>query len=197
MSLGVSGFILALGPVGWAVSSILGSRIGRSTRHAVWLGPFGRRFFQVAASGRGRVTAAERPSIRRPEELLSQAVRSALADLSGLAQREETLAAIGELETRIGALRAERDAVDLVLDQRVVPVTQPGLPPAAPGRPSGETLFRVRDTRLAVNREIEEAIAALESIRLDLLRIRSGIGSHDDLRTSLAVARKRAALGSA
>jgi predicted Ser/Thr protein kinase len=197
MSLGVSGFILAFGPVGWAAYSILGSSISRPTRHAVWLGPFGRRFFQVAAIGRGRVTAAERPSIRRPEELLSQAVRSALADLSGLAQREETLAAIGELETRIGALRAERDAVDLVLEQRVVPVTQPGLPPAVPGRPSGATLIRVRETRLAVNREIEEAIAALESIRLDLLRIRSGIGSHDDLRTSLAAARKRAALGSA
>jgi hypothetical protein len=197
MSLGVSGLILALGPVGWAVSSVLGSRISRSTQHAVWLGPFGRRFFQVAAIGFGRVIAAERPSIRRPEELLSQAVRSALADLSGLAQREETLAAIADLETKIGVLRAERNAVDLVLDQGNVTVTPAGFPVVAPGRTSGETLIRVRNTRLSVNREIEEAIAALESIRLDLLRIRSGVGSHDDLKSSLTVARKRAALGSA
>jgi serine/threonine-protein kinase len=197
VSLGVSGIILASGPVGWALSSLLGRRVSRSTPHAVWLGPFGRRFFRLAAIGLARVSVAERPSIRRPEELLSQAVRSALADLSGLAQREETLAAIGELETKIGALRAERDAVDLLLNQRDAAVTPAGSPPAAPERPSGETLIGVRDARLAVNRQIEEAIAALEAIRLDLLRIRSGVGSHDDLESSLKVAHNRAALGPA
>jgi serine/threonine-protein kinase len=197
MSVGVSGIILALGPVGWALSCMVGSRVSRSKPHAVWLGPFGRRFFRLAAIGLARVSVAERPSIRRPEELLSQAVRSALADLSGLAQREEALMAIGELETKIGALRAKRDAVDLSLDQRDAPVKPAGSPPAAPERPSGETLIGVRDARLAVNRQIEEAIAALESIRLDLLRIRSGVGSHDDLTSSLTVARKRAALGPA
>jgi hypothetical protein len=197
MSLGVTGIILALGTVGWAVSGLMSRRVSGSTRHGVWLGPFGRRFFRLAAIGLGRVPVAERPSIRRPETLLSQAVRSALADLGGLAQREETLAAIGALEAKIGALRAERDAVDLVLDQQDVAVTPAGSPPAAPERPSGETLIGVRDTRLAVNREIEEAIAALESIRLDLLRIRSGVGSHDDLKSSLTVARQRATPGPA
>jgi serine/threonine-protein kinase len=192
VSLGVSGIILALGPVAWALSSLMGSRVSRSTPHAVWLGPFGRRFFRLAAIGLARVPVAERPSIRRPEALLSQAVRSALADLGGLAQREETLAAIGELETEIGALRAERDAVDLVLDHRDVAVNLAGSPPAVPDRPSGETLIGVRDARLAINRQIEEAIAVLESIRLDLLRIRSGVGSHDDLKSRLAVARRRA-----
>jgi serine/threonine-protein kinase len=192
MSLGVSGTILALGPVGWALSSLVGSHVSRSTPHAVWLGPFGRRFFSLAAIGLARVSVAERASIRRPEALLSQAVRSALADLGGLAQREETLAAIGELETEIGALRAERDAVDLVLDHRDVAVNLAGSPPAVPDRPSGETLIGVRDARLAINRQIEEAIAVLESIRLDLLRIRSGVGSHDDLKSRLAVARRRA-----
>jgi hypothetical protein len=120
-----------------------------------------------------------------------------LADLGGLAQREETLAVIGDLEAKLGALRAERDTADLVLDQGDVAVTPAGSPPAAPERPSGETLIGVRDARLAVNRQIEEAIAALESIRLDLLRIRSGVGSHDDLKSSLTVARERAALGPA
>jgi serine/threonine-protein kinase len=192
MSLGVCGIILALGPVGWALSSILGSRVSQSTQHAVWLGPFGRRFFRLAAVGLARISVVERPSIRRPEALLSQAVRSALADLGGLAQRQETLTAIGDLEAKIGALRAERDAVDLALDETYATVTPAGSPPAAPGRTSGETLIRVRDARLAVNRQIEEAIAALESIRLDLLRIRSGVGSHDDLKSSLKVARERA-----
>ncbi len=197
MSLGVSGIILALGPVGWALSSILGSRVSQSTQHAVWLGPFGRRFFRLAAIGLARVSVADRPSIRRPEALLSQAVKSALADLSGLAQREETLVVIGDLEAKIGALRAERDAVDLVLNERGTPVTPTGSASAARGRSSGETLIGVRDARLAVNRQIEEAIAALESIRLDLLRIRSGNGSHDDLKSSLKLARERAAPGSA
>jgi serine/threonine-protein kinase len=197
MSLGVSGIILALGPVGWALSSILGSRVSQSTQHAVWLGPFGRRFFSLAAIGLERVSVADRPSIRRPEDLLSQAVRSALADLSGLPQREETLAAIGDLEAKIGALRAERDSVDLALDERDAPVLRTGSSSAASERLSGGTLIRMHDTRLAVNRQIEEAIAALESIRLDLLRIRSGVGSHADLTSSLNVAREQVALGSA
>jgi hypothetical protein len=194
MSLGVSGIILASGPVGWAVLSLMGSRAGTSTGHGVWLGPFGRRFFGLAAVGLARIPEVDHPSIRRPEALLSQAVRSALADLDGLPQRQETLAVIGDLETKIGVLRAERNAVDVVLAQGHVAVTPAGFRPAAPGRTSGETLIRVRNTRLAVNREIEEAIGALESIRLDLLRIRSGVGSHDDLKSSLTVARKRAAL---
>lgn len=195
MSLGVSGIILAVGTVGWTVSDLMGSRAGRSTRHGVWLGPFGRRFFRLAAMGLGRVRVAERPSVRRPETLLSQAVRSALADLGGLAQRGETLAVIGELEARIGVLRAQRDAVDLALDRRNVTVTSPGSPGAAPERRSGENPIGAHAARLAVNRQIEEAIAALEAIRLDLLRIRSGVGSHDDLKSNLEEARRLAAAG--
>jgi serine/threonine-protein kinase len=198
MSLGVSGMILALGAVGWAVFSLMGSRVSRSTRQGVWLGPYGRRFFRLAAIGLGRVPVAERPSIRRPEMLLTQAVRSAVADLGGLEQREETLVVIGELEARIGVLRAERDAVDLVLDQRdQVTVTPPGSPRAAPERPIGETPIGMHDARLAVNRQIEEAIAAFEAIRLDLLRIRSGVGSHGDLKVDLEVARQTAVPGPA
>jgi hypothetical protein len=187
-SLGVSGIILALGTVGWAVSSLMGSRVGRSTRHGLWLGPFGRRFFRLAAIGLGRVPVAERPSIRRPEALLSQAVRSALADLGGLAQREETLAVISELEARIGVLRAGRAAADLGVDQPDVNVTPPGSPQPTPDRPTDEAPIGVHDTRLAVNRQIEEAIAALEAIRVELLRIRSGVGTHDDLKSGLTVA---------
>jgi serine/threonine-protein kinase len=197
MSLGVSGIILALGTVGWAVSSLMGSRVGRSTQHGLWLGPFGRRFFRLAAIGLGRVPVEERPSIRRPEALLSQAVRSALADLGGLAQREETLAVISELEARIGVLRAERDAADLVVGQPDVNVTPAGSPQPAPERPTDDAPTGVYDRRLAVNRQIEEAIAALEAIRVDLLRIRSGLGTHDDLKSSLTAARQIAALGRA
>jgi hypothetical protein len=194
MSLGVSGIILASGTVGWAVSSLIGRRVSGSARHGVWVGPFGRWLFRLAAIRLGMVPVAERPSIRRPEALLSQAVRSALADLGGLAQREETLAVIGELEARIGALRAERDAADLVVDQPDVSITPPGSTQPGPtdGGPIG-----VHDRRLAVNRQIEGAIAALEAIRVDLLRIRSGVGTHDDLESGLTVARQIAAHGRA
>jgi predicted Ser/Thr protein kinase len=198
LSLGVSGIILAAGPMGWASLSLLGRRASRSTPYAVWLGPFGRRFFGLAAIGLGKESVAERPSIRRPEALLSQAVRSALADLSGLERREEALAAIGELEARIGVLREERDAVVLGSNQRDHgTVTPPRSPQAAPERSSGETSIGLQDARLALNRQIEEAIAAFETIRLDLLRIRAGIGSHDDLKSHLDVARRIAGPGGA
>jgi hypothetical protein len=53
--------------------------------------------------------------------------------------------------------------------------------------------MQVRDRRLELDGQIEDAIAALESIRLDLLRIRSGAGLHDDLDSSLKMARTRVA----
>jgi serine/threonine-protein kinase len=186
-SMAVTGTILAAGPVGWASLTLMGRRVSRSTPYALWLGPFGRRFFGIAAIGVGNVPVAEHPSVRRPEALLSQAVRSALADLSGLERREETLAAIDALEGRVGALRKERDALVLgagpadhgPISRRVSPAGRP-----RDGEASGPLA-----TRLAVNRQIEEAIAAFEAIRLDLLRIRSGIGSHEDLESDLESAR--------
>jgi hypothetical protein len=85
------------------------------------------------------------------------------------------------LEASIGVLRAERDAADLVVDQPNVNVAPPGSPQPAPERPTDEAAISAHDTRLAVNRQIEEAIAAFEAIRVDLLRIRSGVGTHDEL----------------
>jgi MFS family permease len=75
VSIGVSGIILALGAVGWAVLSLIGAGANRSPRYGLWLGPFGRRFFQLAAIGVRRVPVAERPSIRRPEAQPSGQVR--------------------------------------------------------------------------------------------------------------------------
>jgi hypothetical protein len=196
LSLGVSGFILALRAVVWAVSDLMGSRVAPATQYGVWLGPYGRRFFGLAGIGLGRVGVAERPSIRRPETLLSHAVRSALADLGGLEQREATLAVIAELEAEIGVLRAERDAIDLELDRRDhVTATPPGSARVVVERPIGEARIGVDDARLAVNRQIEKAIATFEAIRLDLLRIRSGVGSHDDLKSDLEMARRIAVPG--
>jgi serine/threonine-protein kinase len=193
VSLAVSGIILAAGPVGWASLTLAGRRVSRSTPHALWLGPFGRRFFGIAALGLGRISVAERPSVRRPEALLGQAVRSAIADLGGLERREETLAAIGVLERRIGMLRDERDALVPGVRQRDHgAVTRPASPPE---EPEAERLTGPHNAQLAVNRQIEEAIAAFETIRLDLLRIRSGIGSHDDLKSHLEAIRRIAQPG--
>jgi len=97
LSLGVSGIILATGTAGWAVFGLMGSRAGGLARHGVWLSPFGRRFFRLAALGLADTPVAERPSIRHPETLLGQAARSALADLGGLEQRVETATVIDKL----------------------------------------------------------------------------------------------------
>lgn len=188
LSLGVSGIILAAGPVGWASLTLLGRRVSRSTPHGLWLGPFGRWFFRLAAIGLRNVPVPERPSVQRPEALLSQAVRSALADLSGLERREDVLAAIGELEGRIGVLRDARDGLVPGRWHRDRDTVTPPAPPA--DGPAHERPIRRQEGRLVVNRQIEEAIAAFEAIRLDLLRIRSGRGSHDDLHSDLEAARR-------
>jgi hypothetical protein len=78
-----------------------------------------------------------------------------------------------------------------------VNVTPPGSPQPAPEGPSDEAPIGVHHARLAINRQIEEAIAALEVIRVDLLRIRSGVGTHDDLESGLTAARQITALGRA
>ncbi|UCD23828.1 MAG: serine/threonine protein kinase, partial [Gemmatimonadota bacterium] len=70
LSLSVSGIILATGAVGWASFGLMGSRVSRSARHGVWLSPFGRQAFRIAAIGLRRTRTAERASVRRPEELL-------------------------------------------------------------------------------------------------------------------------------
>jgi serine/threonine-protein kinase len=191
MALGVSGIILASGTVGWAVSIMLGNPIGRSMRHGLWLSSFGRRFFRLAAIGSGSASVAERPSVRQPEVILTHAVRSALADLGGLERREEALAVINELETRIGALRAKRDesAGGTTGDGDVAPAEFPRSIPNS----NGDAASDRRSARAAANREIEVAITALETIRLDLVRIRSGVGSHEDLRSDLDLARRRVA----
>lgn len=190
-SLGVSGVILASGALAWAASTRLGNPANATMRHGLWLSPLGRWFFRLATLGMGKASLGERPSIRPPETLLSQAVRTALADLDGLAQREETLAVINELEARVGMLRTERDSADLGLEPPDEASGSP-FPRLMPARPTATTL-RGRDGRLAANREIEVAMAALEAIRLHLVRIRSGIGSHEELRSDLTAARRIAA----
>jgi hypothetical protein len=91
------------------------------------------------------------------------------------------------LETKIRILRARRDSVDLRLRDHEV-VEPPGPPHATPEQPLASATSRAQGDRLAVNRQIEKAIAALEAIRVDLLHIRSGIGSHDDLKSDLELA---------
>jgi len=188
LSLGVSGIILSAGPVGWTSLTLWGYRVSRSTPSGLWLGPFGRWFFRLAALGLRNMPVPERPSVQRPEALLSQAVRSALADLTGLAGREEVLAAIGQLEARIGVLRDARDGLVPGTRHQGHDTVRPPSPP--PDGPAPRQPSRQQDSRLVLNRQIEEAIAAFEAIRLDLLRIRSGRGSHDDLQSDLEAARR-------
>jgi hypothetical protein len=111
--------------------------------------------------------------------------------LGGLERREEALAVINELETRIGALRAKRDesAGGTTGDGDVAPAEFPRSIPNS----NGDAASDRRSARAAANREIEVAITALETIRLDLVRIRSGVGSHEDLRSDLDLARRRVA----
>ena len=107
-------------------------------------------------------------------------------------EREEALAVINELEAHIGTLRAERDAVDLRLEPGNDGIEPAPFPRLKLNRSIRATLAG-HDPRLSVNRRIEVAIAALEAIRLDLVHIRSGVGSHEDLKSDLKVARRRAA----
>ena len=151
-------------------------------RQRFWSGPIGRVLFKVAGWRLKRTAAV---SANRPTELalgsaadavfheLPKDVRRALGDVPAI---------IKQLEDR--GQRARRHIHDL---DRSIAEVGTGRAPAGQG---DALVAELRGTREVAHARVVEIISALETIRLDLLRLRAGAGSVESLTADLAAARQ-------
>jgi serine/threonine-protein kinase len=141
------------------------------------VGRFGRLLFRLASWG------IERPSpptveARHTEALLASAVDGIYDQLPSHVRRRfpDVPAAIQRLEADAAALRNREGALSRTLAHRAL-------------EPSGATTD-LTDTRDRVRERLEHTVAALEAIRLDLLRLHAGADVADGLTTHLEKARE-------
>jgi serine/threonine-protein kinase len=176
------------GLVAWLLGGILRQRrtdaIGKR-RLKYWGGRFGRWLFKIAGIGLEPRTVAG-GATHRPTEL---AIAFAAEDLYGELSREIRAALPGlpdvlkRLEGQARAVRARIEG----LEQSLADAGQFAASGAAAGRRDAlvADLVAARD---AARERLGESVAALETIRLDLLRLRAGAGSVDRVTADLAAA---------
>jgi len=209
---GVSGFILFGGPVwaapglaqlfGWSLSTgliagflalvRLQRRIDLDTRIWSWLwqGPLGRLMFRIA-----RVLSPARslppPATHRPTELaLAMAAEQLFDELPREARRQ--LRDLPDVVRRL-----ERDAQKMRLRLEELNEALEGTRDEGRGK-GGDVAIPARHDRIVSDLEAErelvqarlgDAVRALETIRLNLLRLHAGSGSVRNLTTDLGLAR--------
>jgi predicted Ser/Thr protein kinase len=162
---------------------------------SIWRRRFANWFFRLAAVGLGR-TGDERPraDVERPalrlRELLADGITAEFPELPSLIERlERDHDALRVRETEVGRALAEAGGARLNVGRGDgVPSSAAQTDPYAP--PSGDHLDARRSAMLAEMRDTLETMrsrrttmtAALENVRIQLLRIGAGIGSPDDMR---------------
>ena len=141
-----------------------------------------RLFFRIAGLGIGRPkeTPATAPMAT---ELLLGAAAGSLFEALPKAQRvrlEEVPDVIKALERAATTLRARRDQLEQA-------VAEAGVAQGTRGAAVVRELVAARDAATA---RLQAAVTALENLRLDLLRLRAGVGGADELTGSLEEARR-------
>ena len=162
------------------------SRVRDGGRVRFWKGWAGRALTRFAALGLRWATAAE--SVHRPTEMgLALAVDELFRTLPQPAR-----AALAELPTAVRGLEADarelRRRVD-DLSEMVVQADAGPLPEAAAGRRAA-VVSDLEGARRREQQRLESVVAALETIRLDLLRLRVGAGTVESVTADLEAARE-------
>jgi predicted Ser/Thr protein kinase len=177
----LSGFlVLAAGPAVGESSPLAALEWGER----LLIGRFGRMLFRLARIGtgkRGVTTTAGAPTevalVAAIDELLSalpKAERARFGDARNIIRALEKDAAT--LREREGKLSAALARVDMHV--------------GSSGRDDQEKLQGdIESARGKVRQRLATAVAAIESVRLDLLRLHAGVGSADELTADLARAR--------
>ena len=209
---GVSGFILFGGPVwaapglaqlfGWSLSTgliagflalvRLQRRIDLDTRIWSWLwqGPLGRLMFRIA-----RVLSPARslppPATHRPTELaLAMAAEQLFDELPREARRQlrDLPDVVRRLESDAQKMRRRLEELNEALDGTRDEGRGKGGDVAIPAL-HDRIVSDLEAEREVVQARLGDAVRALETIRLNLLRLRAGSGSVQNLTTDLGLAR--------
>jgi len=181
--------LLVVSGVGlWAVGSVVDQRrrdVTGERRIKYWGSRFGRWLFKVAGAGLSR-RALGAGGTHRPTELalafaaedlyaeLPPAIRAALPGLPDVLKR---------LEQQARQVRARIEELEQSLAE-----TQQGAAPGAAPAHRDKLVADLTAARDLARIRLSESVAALETIRLDLLRLRAGAGSVDRITADLAAA---------
>ena len=176
----------------------------KGLRVRLWGGPLGEWFTRIASLGMDR-KALPAASTHRPTEIAIGLAASALFE----ALPKETRKGLPDLPDVLRRLEGDAQAMRRSVDELNAALASLGQ--EGPGSRStalahgGEEAKasvagqrnRLRDdltaTRDAAARRLATAVAALENLRLDLLRLKAGAGSVDELSANLTAARRIAA----
>jgi len=163
----------------------------RSQRIAsrVWLGPFGRWFFRLV-SGRGTRPAAGAGSPGAPGAVDTGALFASLPP-SLRKQLAGARAVVAQLERAAQTLRAREYELERAVDEaggsRTPSGGAPAVDPLADRRSALVDELRAEQRAVAERREAVHS--ALESLRLQLLRLRTGVGRPADVLAEVDAAR--------
>jgi hypothetical protein len=180
--------LAALATVGWpcgiAYLALLQRRRDIDTEFwgKLWTGPIGRVLFRVArwVLPKGAVTQA---MTHRPTEL---AIAMAAEQLFG-ALPKTTRRELGDLPAVVHRLEADAQRMRERMDELQDAVASGPQPLGAD--PSAGIARALREEYHSTQQQLADTVAALENIRLGLLRLSSGSGSVQSLTTDLAAAR--------
>jgi len=149
----------------------------------LWSGPLGRWTFRIAGLGMKRARSPRIPDAAPTEVLLGRAAADMFKHLPADVQARlgDVPEVIRGLEHVAARMRARRDELKSIM--------------ADAGAQDGSTKRQDLAADLAaasdaVEGRLAEAVAALESLRLDLLRLRAGVGGTDGLTATIAGARQ-------
>jgi predicted Ser/Thr protein kinase len=147
-----------------------------------WKGLAGRAVFTLAGLGLRKGKSLPAPESTPTEVLLGRAAEGLFEQLSKdqRARVADVPAVLKRLERVAVSLRARRDE----LTKALADVGEPG---GAAGRSA--LVSELGAAKAGAERRLADAVTALENLRLDLLRLRAGVGHSDGLTASLEEAK--------
>lgn len=176
---------LCLG-MAWSPDYVIGLFSGGPERadllRKLWAGPLGRGLFRIAGIGLARSKAAAVPDSSPTEVLMGRAAHEVFEQLpkDQRARLGDVGSVIGALERAAGGLRVRRDEIVRALGDAG--------PPGRSARREG-LVAELETVRTRIQGRLGAAVGALETLRLDLLRLRAGVGQPDDVTASIEEAR--------
>ncbi len=179
------GALTALGLYGGGIAMVIGTRwrnlrIGKEPRMSkFWESRFGKWLGRVAATELGnRAIPAERPT----ELKIAISAESLFASLPKDLRRSlgDVPAVVRTLQDHAHAAREQIEKLDAVLE---------GSGSGARASDKRDALTSdVKSARADAEKRLSELVTALETVRLDLLRLQAGIGSQESITQDLAAA---------
>jgi serine/threonine-protein kinase len=176
--------VLASG-VGWRAGVLTGAR------RRFWASRLGRWLFRLARLGVGPVRPAE--AGHRPTEAAVGLAVVALYEALPRKMRDalrELPQAVRHLEADARLMRQRIDELGDVLADVDRGSPRAAADDAATAERRAAAVQDFAAARVVAQRRLAQAVAALETLRLDLLRLRGGVGSVDRLTADLAAARE-------